>query len=134
MDRVYIVCAGEYSDKHIVTVFDNEEDADKFVEVYNSRCTYEDAYVIEQRFGKIDYLSRRIYTVFFSKAYETNEYDVSEEDIEECMLLDSVDETIRPIISQRYSYETLVIADTEGQALKIARDRMAKYKALKEGI
>lgn len=41
MDKIYIVTTGEYSDYHIVKVFNDKQKAEKYIQLYNQKNDYE---------------------------------------------------------------------------------------------
>jgi hypothetical protein len=47
MGTIYIVTAGEYSDYHVVSVFDSRDKAESFVEYYNDNDNWSEAGIEE---------------------------------------------------------------------------------------
>lgn len=122
---IYIVTVGEYSDYHIAEVFSDFDEAEKFAELH-SKGKYNDEYYVET------------YTIDRVKYEEPEKY------IEYFEVLFTIDGKVKNIskeydnfytpapISTRVDVTIKVIADDEEHALKIARDKFAKYKYEKE--
>lgn len=122
---IYIVTAGEYSDYYIVEVFSDFGEAKKFAELrsegkYNSEHRVE-TYTID----RVKYEEPKKYIEYFEVVFtiDGKVKDISKE-------YDNF-YTPAPISTTKY-VAIKVIADDEEHALKIARDKFAKYKYEKE--
>lgn len=137
-NEIYIVTSGCYSDYHIVTVFMDKDKAKAFVEAYNSHKTskYYDDYEIETyKVSDIDVQTigdNAFYDVQVSRrgacyvglaelgyAFETNE---------------DVGKVIEYIAGAQEGYRVIVLAKDAEHAKRIAQDKIAQYKAEKEGL
>lgn len=128
--KVYVVTKGEYSDYHICAVTTDEETAKKLAEKYAD--SYDDTWVEEYDtdHAEMALAKKKIFFCSFDPDDSTIEVD------------DRGDrgswEGIKPshfIVSgnRKYLY-VYVNADTEEEALKIASDKFAKYRAEKMNL
>lgn len=131
--NVYIITAGCYSDYQIVTVFDDKAKAKAFVEAYNKhKNKYQDEYCIETyKVNDIDVCSSEGKIYFYvSTNYRGDLYvEPAIECDPECAGV--VNLVHYPTWS---SYAVTVLAEDIDKAKKIAADKIAEYKANKEGI
>lgn len=132
--NVYIITQGEYSDYHIVTVFDDKDKAEAFVEAYNKhkRSEYEDDYCVETyKLNSIDIRSYKEKIFFYAHTnYRGSLYvdPAPERDPERVGIVDVAH------YPSWNSYTVTVLAENLDKAKKIAADKIAEYKANKEGI
>lgn len=145
MGKVYVVTSGEYSDYHIVAVFTNEEQAEKYADSLGLRRGYAEASVEEYdlnpavpdvrryHFAQVDHEGEVERTGSFwavpgskqTRADVTTRMgEVRREEREEYTL------THRAQIPSVYA----VSDRSEGAAVKAARDILAKWKAQREGV
>lgn len=137
--KVYIITKGEYSDYHICAVTDDPEKAKLLKEAMSDDCDYANieeydtddiqvnAYLdknnieycvaLDAKTGliecKANWKLSDPYGISSSEVWETHEYQEP---------------------SGRLVYKTVVYAENEEKATKIASDRFAKYKAEKENL
>jgi hypothetical protein len=146
--KVWIVTRGEYSDYHIEAVFSTEERADNFARLISSR--YEEASAEEWDLDE-PWAAQELY--FWDCTIEDYQWDGAVTG-KITPLPDEADVVIRPdsedtegvrVVAYRGiqfpGYDKLpphylvgVRAMDKKVALKIARDKVAQYKAEKEGI
>ena len=134
MEYIYAVTAGAYSDYHIVALCSDRNKADKICEVYNRSYTFGGwgaASVKEYKDGgRID-LDRPVFEVSIDRdLYKAKEL-IGEDKVE------AVCENWHPfnqIYTNGASLFLDIYADSREQAIKIAQDKYAEYKARKEGI
>ena len=135
MNKIYAVTAGAYSDYHIVALCSDRNKADEICEVYNRSYTFGgwgEASVKEYEDGSRVDLNRSVYKVsIYRDSYEAREL-IGEDKVE------SVCEVWSPF-NQIYTTNGVftfldIYADSKEQAIKIAQDKFAEYKARKEGL
>lgn len=134
MDKLYAVTAGAYSDYHIVALCSDRNKADEICEVYNRSYTFGGwgmASVEEYEDGSRVDLNRPVYEVsIHGDLYEAKEL-IGEDKVE------AVCEAWHPF-NQIYTNGVFIFldiyADSKEQAIKIAQDKFAEYKARKEGL
>ena len=137
-NEVYIVTSGCYSDYHIITVFTDKEKAKAFVDAYNSHKTskYGDYYEIETyKVNDIDVQimsGNAFYEVRISESgvcsaglVEFGFDVVSNEDIGKVVVYPG---------GRQSGYRVIVLAKNPEHAIKVAQDKIAQYKAEKEGL
>lgn len=128
MKKVYIVIEGEYSDWCIVGVFVTKREAE-FCASKES-----DMYILEKEIGKIEVADDK------KCGYQFEFYENGNCDLKRYFLPNTKNMIVPNKISfykncwHRKVYRVGVMAMNEEQALKIARDLMAKYKAEKKGL
>lgn len=142
-DKVYIITQGEYSDYHIVAVFNIKEDAEKFVN-YMSDKYHGDPYEIEEYDIGIpyDYINNHIYSV---KMCSDNSANVIIKEIapgsyyygdslrckNDAKVFETEEYNYATHKNTVYYYTYIFTANDKDHAKKIAFDRFAKYKAEK---
>ena len=142
--NVYIITQGCYSDYHIVTVFDDEDKAKAFVEVYNKnkRSEYVDDYEIETyKINSIDIRSSegKLYFNAWTDARgtlyvePTPEYDPERVGVVNCMHRALYVLSVGLDVPVDF-YSLTVFAENIDKARKIAADKIAEYKANEEAI
>ena len=132
--NVYIITQGCYSDYHIVTVFDDEDKAKAFVEAYNKhkRGKYEDDYCIETcKINSIDVFASKGKIYFHASTNYRGDLFVERDPECDPKCAGVVNLVHYPTCS---SYTVIVLAEDLDKAKKIAADKIAEYKANKEGI
>ena len=126
--KLYAVTKGEYSDYHIVTLTTNKSRAERLAKLYSDRWggasveEYEEANVNDHRIPYAVYF----YTNGHIAAY-LHEYD----DFYRAERKTVLSNTSR---NRTYDHLVYVLAESPEQATKIAIDRLAQWKAEKEGI
>lgn len=124
--KVYVITKGEYSDYHICAVSVDKEKAKMLQKVYST--SYEEADIEE--FDTDEEEERLKYNNVYSCWYHKSDYSVN--------VSESCGDYFRPddlkVEKTRYGLYTNVLADTEEEALKIASDKFAKYRAEQLGL
>lgn len=134
--KLYAVTAGTYSDYHIVTICSDKERAEQIRDIYNGgHSCFGDAKVEEYDDGiRVD-ISRPLFQILLDK-------DGKFEKASECDGERKIDVSLDPdyawmlnIAEQRLGgFSIHVFADNVDLAIKIARDKLAQYKAEHEGV
>lgn len=135
MEYIYAVTAGAYSDYHIVALCSDRNKAEKICDVYNRSYTFGgwgEASIKEYRDGSRVDLNRPVFEVsIYGDLYKAKEL-IGEDKIE------AVCENWHPFNRIYTNNGTVffldIYADSKKQAIKIAQDKYAEYKAQKEGI
>jgi hypothetical protein len=135
MNKVYIITAGTYSDKHIVAVFTEQEEAEKFRDTYNSRIMYlsGECRIKEYPIGAdISLAGKELYCAQTIPHDGIDAWWMCEE------ALNHADE-IGIVKEENGCLECFVAVpmnqdNPEEYAQKVAADLFAEYKARKEGI
>lgn len=133
-DKLYAVTAGAYSDYHIVSLCSDRARAEQICDMYGGRG-----------FGRavVEEFSDGVRTDIFKPLFEISLKEDGElGEASECTGSTKMETLLNPeggyrlgIIEQwDGGYLTFVSADNADSAIKIARDRLAQYKAEKEGI
>ena len=118
MNKVFVVTKGQYSDYHIVTVFDNEPAANSLVEAINKRHeVYEDARVEEYRLNNTS-IPENMNLYYVAEFIETGWVAYVDYDFEE-LGQSGIEE------SGRRQFYTYCLARDEQHALKIGSERHA---------
>lgn len=126
--KLYAVTKGCYSDYHIITLTTSMARAKHLAKMYSDKFetarveTYEEGDPNDNRIPYMVYFYRNGSTAVFAK--EPDVVDMNE--LMQVIFNDSPVSYVR--------YEVLVLAISQEQALKIAADKLAQYKAEKEGI
>lgn len=141
--KLYVVTAGRYSDYHIVGAFESEEKAKLYVELNDPTNYYSVGYYCEETLDDrlMDINDRR-------KLYSVDIYpDTGKMIVEEDRDYDHL--APDPKYTEFHEHQVwdwknnsqcvtvhsiVVLADNDDQALKIAQDKYAEYKAEKAGI
>ena len=122
---IYIVTTGEYSDYRIAEVFSDFDEANKFAELH-SKGKYNSEHRVETyTIDRVKYKEPKKYIEYFEVVFtiDGKVKNISKE----------YDNFYTPApISTRVDVTIKVIADDKEHALKIARDKFAKYKYEKE--
>jgi hypothetical protein len=136
-DKLYAVTAGTYSDYHIVSLCSDKARAKQICDIYNSGNTnyYGSASVEEFDDGIRADLTQPVFKITLHKDGELK-------NVLECNGGEKIDVLLAPNCSWRLrvteqwngDYLTHVVAGNVDTAIKIARDRLAQYKAKCEGI
>lgn len=132
MKTFYAVTVGRYSSYHIIAITDNKERADDIAKIY-----YDDTWDDEPRVeefvdsGVIDDVLWNVTAKADGSYYVYNE-EFDKKDV-------NVIKEVLPSIFNNFGkigekYSVCVFAKFEDQAIKIAQDLWAEYKAKKEGI
>ena len=128
---VYVITEGDYSDYHIIGVTIDKKTAEAYVALRTGK--YFQPRIEEFDTEQISLLTDpdlKCYLVFV----ENGKYSAQETDIGfECPEFVGSIRRCKPI-NGVYRASTYCFAKSEEQALKIAQDRMARYKATKAGI
>lgn len=135
MDKVYIITAGSYSDKHIVAVFTTQKEAEQFCDVQNSKAKWDSQVcrVNEYPIGAdISLAGKQLFLAHEGAHNEIYAYDTGEN------ILEYANE-IGVVKDNGFHLECYVSVDMncdepEEYALKVAADLFAEYRARKEGI
>lgn len=131
MERIYIIFVNPcYNDnREVAAVFDKKEDAELFAHVYDTERGLGNADVECCPLGKIEHVRRFVYTVYFDDKCRLR--DVFEDDLGDHIYEDVVDESVHRIVASHEPfydrYYIQVVADTEEEAVKIARQRLDEY-------
>jgi hypothetical protein len=126
--KLYAVTKGCYSDYHIIALTSNKSHAERIAKLYSNK--WEDATVEEYEEGNVN--DPRIpYEVYFyitgSVAAYTREYNDFHR-AEQKMVYHNT------ACGRTYTHKVCVLAQSDEQAMKIAIDRLAQWKAEREGI
>lgn len=122
--KVYVITKGEYSDYHICAVTTDEETAKKLADKYSD--SYDDAFI--EDFDTDDAEMGLTGKKLFQCKFYLDNSEISIEEVESW-------EGIRSehfIVKKTYHGDSLYVkvnADTKEEALKIASDKFAKYRA-----
>lgn len=134
MRKIYAVTAGAYSDYHIVALCSDRNKAEEICAVYNRSHTFGgwgDASIEEYRDGSRMDLDRPVYEVRIGKDL----YDATE--LTGGNKVEAMCANWHPF-NQIYTNGTFlflnIYADNDKQAIKIAQDKYAEYRARKAGI
>lgn len=135
MNKVYIVTAGSYSDKHIVAVFMTRKEAEQFCDAQNSKAKWDsqECRISEYPIGAdISLAGKELYRAYENKRGEIYAYFTGEK------IQDYSDE-ISVVKEDCGTFECYIAVDMdcdepEEYARKVAADLFAEYKARKEGI
>ncbi len=125
--KVYVVEHGEYSDRHVVAVVDNEEKAKLLVDRLGEEANYTMFDTEDPNLGMLFEGYARYWVIRAINGTTTAcRVDFS-------LNFDSVVHEKTDHMG-RTAYVTEVLAPTEEHAVKIANDRFAKYLAQKAGL
>lgn len=129
--KVYVITKGEYSDYHICAVTTDEETAEKLAEKYSD--SYDEALIEEfdTDHAEMSLTKKKI----FYCAFDPNDSNNSEITISDTGSWEGI--TSDFFIVREYRNNVLCVnvnADTEEEALKIASDKFAKYRAEKMNL
>ena len=145
MNKVYVICVGEYSDRDIYGVTLDREKAYRWVKRFNADNKWQGAEVEEHELD--DFCDDRF--VYYVKVMENGETETYTDDYKEdsesnyCHI-NEVMETYDHVWETRdghyrsvgkvYGHCVYVKAEDKEHALKTAHDLIAKHKAEKAGI
>lgn len=137
-EKIYLVVAGAYSDRHEVAVFKTREEAEDFVEVYNrgNTYTYGQAGVNEMVFGvRYDYKNEVMFDIYFNSKSEIVDFDSLDLAYNDYLInsLPRVHKYDR-CWGNDVLYRVTVTAIDPNHAKKIATDILSMWKAEKEEI
>ena len=121
--KIYVITKGCYSDYHICSVTEDKEKAKILVEKFSD--TYDTANIEEYDTEDTNEVLK------FKNAYICWYYSESKEIKIGSSGFDYFD---KEVISFRDGLYTHVLANTEEDALKIASDKFAKYRAEQQGL
>ena len=135
MKKVYVVTAGSYSDYDIVKIFSTHEKAQEYINIANSLSG-----IVQEKFNDIqeweldDFNISKLYIQYCYKHSITNldtveVWNKDDEKIPSDSLLTYSSGAFRFFFSLPYSKRLVDAPNKEELLLKIARDRLAKYKA-----
>lgn len=135
MNKVYIITAGSYSDKHIVAVFTTRKEAEQFCDAQNSKAIWDSQIcrVNEYPIGvDISLAGKELYCAYEGVDNGIYAYGTCEN------IFDYANE-IGVVTDNGSHLECYVSVDMncdepEEYARKVAADLFAEYKARKEGI
>lgn len=125
--KVYVVTSGEYSDYGIEAIFDNQEEAQKYIDLhrkYNKYCRLNDLEEYE-----LNSISPKVKPVFVVKIDWNGNVICQETDSTED--IDQKDDVCIYEYCKEIRAESIRGFDV---ALKIARDKLGMIKARKEGL
>lgn len=137
MNKVYLVWQGKYSDKGVIAVYDKLRDAEVHAARIDGGC-----YITKHEIGKIKY--KEDATVGYNIRLRCGKEGVRWRTIDS-YCLPKIGRN-RPIRNKVYEwgdycysdgsrdYKVMVVADSEENALKIASDLVAQYRAEKAGL
>ena len=128
--KVYVITSGEYSDYHICAVAQSEKKANALKKLFDKQ-NYTGAR-IEVYDTNTYQTDRPLFLALYDKQHKKLELSRINED-EEYQELPS-EEEMNEIVSWGVYLRTGINAKSREQAEKIFYDRLAKYKAEKEGI
>lgn len=122
--EIYIVTAGEYSDYHIVEVFSNFKEAEKFAESHGGKLVSDEYYVETYIIDRVKYNLPKKYTEYFEVIFTVGgKLEKITKRSDNWYTLDVLP-TLKGVLLK-------VIAKNEEHALKIARDKFVKYQTEK---
>lgn len=135
MDKVYIITAGSYSDYHIVAVFADKNEAERFRDAQNEKAKWDSQ---ECRIGEypigadISLAGKELYRAYENKRGEIYAYFAGEK-------IQNYSDEISVVKEDCGTFECYIAVDMncdepEEYAQKVAADLFAEYKARKEGI
>lgn len=135
MGKVYVVTAGEYSDYDIVKIFSTCEKAQEYIDIASSLGG-----IIQEKFNDIqeweldDFNISELYIQYCYKHSITNldtveVWDKDDRETPSDNLITYPSGAFRFFFSLPYSERLANAPDKNNLLLKIARDRLAKYKA-----
>ena len=135
MDKVYIITAGSYSDYHIVAVFADKNEAERFRDVQNEKAKWDsqECRIEEYPIGAdMSLAGKQLYCVYVNSLGSIYAYDNCE------AALNRADE-IGIVKEEQGRLECFIAVpmdedEPEEYAQKVAADLFAEYKARKEGI
>lgn len=137
MDKVWVVTKGEYSDYHIVRIFSNQEQAEKYAATF-SRTSYGEAARVEEYplDGSFDRQSIYWHVIYWHSGWngKTGRSAKREEELPEKETLNEVVD-----LQKKHNWNTphlgvWVQADSEDKAYKIGSDLVTQYLAEQQGI
>ena len=135
MAKVYVVTAGEYSDYDIVKIFSTCEKAQEYIDIVSSLGD-----IVQEKFNDIqeweldDFNISELYIQYCYKHSITNldtveVWDKDDKEMPSDNLLTYPSGNFCFFFSLPYSKRLANAPDKNNLLLKIARDRLAKYKA-----
>jgi hypothetical protein len=135
MNKVYIITAGSYSDKHIVAVFMTRKEAEQFCDAQNSKAKWDSQVCMVNEYpigADISLAGKELYCAYEGVNNGIYAYGTCEN------IFDYAYE-IGVVTDNGYHLECYVSVDMscdepEEYARKVAADLFAEYKARKEGI
>lgn len=126
--KLYAVTKGCYSDYHIITLTSNKSHAERIAKLYSDK--WEEATVEEYEEGNVN--DPRIpYEVYFYTNGSVAAYAREYNDFHRAEQKKVYHNTAR---YRTYTHTVCVLAQSDEQAMKIAIDRLAQWKAEREGI
>lgn len=127
MKTFYAVTDGDYSDYHIIAITDNKERAENIKKLYSSK--YSEPMIEEFFDGEAK--NEALYDVLYNT---DGSYNVTLQTFDKEYSSDI--NIIRENVPNNHwwKYQVLVMAKSKDQAIKIAQDLWAEYKAKKEGV
>ncbi len=132
MEKVYVVTAGEYSDYGIEKIFSTCEKAQEYIDIV-STLGKENFYSIQEweldDFKVSKLYIQYCYTHFTAAADKIEIYDNNDTMVPPDSLITYPVGSFRFFFSLPYSKRLANAPNKEELLLKIARDRLAKYKA-----
>ena len=135
MDKVYIITAGSYSDYHIVAVFADKNEAERFRDAQNEKAKWDSQ---ECRIGEypigadISLAGKELYCADENKRGEIYAYFAGEkiqDYSDEISIVKDDCGTLKCYIAVDMNCD-----EPEEHARKVAADLFAEYRARKEGI
>lgn len=127
MKTFYAVTDGDYSDYHIIAITDDKERAENIKKLYTTNWSEP---MIEEFFD-----SESKDEALYSVRYDTDgSYNVSPRDFDSDnhFNINIINESV--FHDDWWKYRVFVMAKSRDQAIKIAQDLWAEYRAKKEGI
>jgi hypothetical protein len=135
MDKVYIITAGTYSDKHIVAVFAEQEEAEWFRDAQNEKAKWDsqECRIEEYPIGAdISLAGKELYCAYEGVDNGIYAYGPCENIFEYANEIGVV--TYKDFHLECYVSVDMNCDEPEKYAQKVAADLFAEYKARKEGI
>lgn len=123
--KVYIICTGEYSDRHICYVTLDKDKAEELCKIAEYTDRYGNAWIDAYDTDNSDEVAERGIEYMYTVTFTHSSYTIEKVDHD-------TDEGIESF--KDGSVVVTVSAKNEDEALKIAADRRAKYIAEKEGL
>lgn len=123
--KVYVITKGDYSDYHICAVTLDKDKAEQLREKF-SKGYYNEADIEEYDTEETEEIIK--HNLYFADYNErTHEVRVAERDFE-------YREDCGKVFTMRNGLYAYIFADSKEEALKIASDKFAKYRAEKMGL
>lgn len=135
MDKVYIITAGSYSDYHIVAVFADKNEAERFRDAQNEKAKWDsqECRIEEYPIGAdVSLAGKQLYCAYECAHNGIYAYDTCENIFEYANEIGVVKDN--GVHLECYVSVDMNCDEPEEHAQKVAADLFAEYRARKEGI